>query len=188
VATCVLAALHLLGNPARLPEVLLVYTAGGFAAVVLLRCSRIVAGDREKTGFQLITISDMSAQEVVFIRLGNAVRRGLPWLTSLVAVLVYIAWTGRGVRWCGDFLCSYAVGLVSYAAIVLYVSLRVSTAAALGVAAALSGLWVAVVAAALATPVGAGMPLFLFEVVHLFTAALFLGLLAGQIEKLGRRM
>jgi len=173
MAACLLISHDLLDDPYTLPWVILGVSAALFALPLLLRCCRVLAEEKEARTFELLTLTSMSPQELLFGRLQATIRGCLPWLVSMSLAAVYIAWDEYEFALAGNFLCCYAVSLFTYSVVALYLSLRWNAYVALGATTVMVGSWAVTAQLMLGAHAG-GLGLFSFEFWHLVVAAIIL--------------
>ncbi len=112
----------------------LALAAACFGVLLLFQCCRVLAGERNTRAFELLLLSDLTPEEIVF---GNvfARARGLsPWLLAVAGMLVLIGNGDGSWLWCAQFVLLYTVVLFCHGVVTLACALRFGPYLALTVA------------------------------------------------------
>lgn len=176
------------GGVEELMLLLSLSSAAVIAVYVLFRCCFVLAGEKDRRTLELLLLSDLSPEEVVFGRLFGGMTAALPWAVTMLAGLAFLGLCEDGVHWSLCLLSFFVVSLFCHAVITLWAALRFNAYVGLAVAAVLFTLSSGIGIAMLRPRLGPEeIAIFLLELLYAAIAWRFIPALLRQVERIGRK-
>ena len=161
-----------------------VMAAAAFALQFLFACCRVLVGQSRERIYEVLALTDLSVDEVIFGQILGRARVCLPWFWCMVGGLVAEGVVHGEWGMAGNLFLFYIVALCCDAIVAVYLALRMGPAMAVAGTSLLVVLWIALAPLAAEFPDGLiATPAIVL--VHIWLGWMFFPKMLGRVRGVG---